>query len=237
MCRSLLHHQFSHRDASGKEDIVKPFLQQSAVLRPAAFHHRHILLRKDLLHQLPYCCRSRRRISGGLQDTAVSRRNGPDHGLHAQQKRIIPGRHDQHTAIGLPDGKASPVEIGQVCPPALRPCPLSQMPDLIRQLTQGKPHLTHIGLAGALSQIRPHGITKLPFPGADGLPQFFQRRNPEFHIPGSSAVKILSLLFYDMADFHFCPFLSGFFSQTLSRPPIFRYMTASSLLSINLGTG
>ena len=97
----LFHHQASHRHASGKENIVKLLFQEPGVFLPAALHHRHIILLEGLADNPFENGRGCRRIGRGLNNTAVTCRNGSRRRLQGQHKGIIPGRHDKRRAVRL----------------------------------------------------------------------------------------------------------------------------------------
>ena len=124
----------------------------------------------------------------------------PMSGSTVSMKGIVPGRHHQRHAVGLGDGEARGVEVGQVGGDAVRLRPVAHMPELEGELGQGEPRLAHVRLEGRLAQVLPDGLLDLGLVCADGVLQAAQRLDAEVHVDGPAGGEERALARHDVLD-------------------------------------
>ena len=196
------HDLFAHLHSAGEENIVKFLIQKGLVLRSAALHHRHKLGREAVRQNIPDDRRRGGGVGGGLHHTAVAGGNGPDEGLHGEQKGVVPGGHDERHPVGLPDGEAPGGELGQGGEMGPVPHPAGQPFFHKGQLGQSHPHLAHVALGGGFVQVGPEGGADVRLVGFDGRSQPFQGRSAGGQGQGGTGTKIGSLRRYKSLNVH-----------------------------------
>ena len=166
--------------AAGEEDVVKCLMEQRLVFRAAALDDADVLRREAVRDQFADDGGGRGRIGGGLDDAAVARGERADERLHRQHEGIIPGRHDQHDAIGVADGVAAGVELGQRRQRVALAREGAQMAAHEAQLGERHADLAHVALRGGLAEIGPEGIVDFAFALHDGALEPVKRLAAEF---------------------------------------------------------
>ncbi len=170
------HHLAAHRHPAGEKDVVKLLVQQRLILGPAALHHRGLLGGKAVRDQPAQHGRAGGGVGGWLDHAAVARRDRPDQRAEGEQKRVVPGGHDQHHPVGVGRGKAAGVELGQRGGHPHIPHPAGQMLLGKGELGEGQPHLAEKALGAGLAKVGREGRADLLLPGLDGRLQPGKRR-------------------------------------------------------------
>ena len=148
-----LHDELADRNATGKEDFVPAFIEQRLILGTPAFDDRHQARIKCFLANLPEHRARSRRIGTRFDDHGVTRGERAGERLERQQKRIVPGCHDQRDTIGHGLRFAHTYSIGEVARAQARTTPSSHMSDLMANLGKRRADLAHIRLVMRLTQI------------------------------------------------------------------------------------
>ena len=169
----LGHDLFPHRHPAGEENVVEFLVQEGLIFRSSALYHGDEFRRKAVRQNVPDHRRCGGGVSGGLHHGAVAGGDGPNQGLHGEQEGVVPGGHDEHHPVGLPDGEAPGGELGQGGEVGLVGHPAGQPLFHKGQLGQGHPHLAHVALGRGLVQVGPEGGADVRLPGLDGRSQPF----------------------------------------------------------------
>ena len=148
-----LHDEFADRNATGKEDLVPALIEQRFVLGAPALDNRHQARIKCLFTDLPEHRARCRSIGARLDDHGIARGKGASERLERQQKRIVPGRHDERDAIGHGLRFAHAHGVSEVARTQARTTPSNHVSDLMSNLGKRCANLAHIGLVMRLSQI------------------------------------------------------------------------------------
>ena len=201
MFRRLLHHQLTHRLATGEEDKIKFLIQQVLIFLTTSGNYRHIILREAGLDDLLHHRAGGRRIGTWFYHGRVSRSNGIHQRIHGEQERIIPRAHDQNRAQWCGFDVASGVELCQrrAHPAILRKtvCVSNHIGDLIVHHSD----FAHEAFVGPLSQVGLQRVTQLSFIPFDAGFQCFHCGNSMIHIQGGSTEVILLLQVSDSNNF------------------------------------
>ena len=148
-----LHDELADRNATGKEDLVPTLVEQRFVLGTPAFDDRHQARIKCFLANLPEHRARSRRIGARLDDHGVTCSERASERLERQQKRIVPGRHDERDAIGHGLRFAHAHGVSEVTRTQARTTPSSHMRNLMTNLGKRRADLAHICLVMRLTQI------------------------------------------------------------------------------------
>ena len=148
-----LHDELADRNATGKENLVPALVEQRYVLGTPAFDDRHQARIKCFLANLPEHRARSRRIGARLDDDGIACGKGASERLERQQKRIVPGRHDERDAIGHGLRLAHAHGVSEVTRTQARTTPSSHMRNLMTNLGKRRADLAHICLVMRLSQI------------------------------------------------------------------------------------
>ena len=141
-----LHDELADRNAAGKENLIPALIEQCLVLGTTALDDRHQTRIKRFLANLPEHGARRRRIGTRLDNHGVARGKGTGKRFERQQKRIVPGCHDQRYAIGHGLRLAHANSIGEVARAQVRTTPLGHMRTLVANLGKRCTDLAHIRL-------------------------------------------------------------------------------------------
>ncbi len=159
----VLHDLFAHGLASGKENIVKMFVQQAGVFLPSPGNHRHVLFLEAFLQDRADDLAGMGGIRAGLDHRRIARRNGIHQGIKSQQEGVIPGTHDQYHPVGARLFIASGMKLRQRGPYPFFTGKRVDMPEHVSDLAEHQPGFTHIALEGTFSQILFQGKVDLGF--------------------------------------------------------------------------
>ena len=103
----------AHILAAGEKDEVELFGQQAGVFLSAAGHHRNILRREAFSEDAFDHGAGGRRIGAGLYHSGIACGDGVGQRIYGQQKRIVPGAHDQGGSVRRRLLVAGSRELGQ----------------------------------------------------------------------------------------------------------------------------
>lgn len=224
------HDLFADRDAAGKEDVIKPLMQQCLILCASAFDDGDVFPREAGGDQLADDGGGRGRICRRLEDAAVACGKRTDKRLHQQHERIVPRGHDERDAIRLADDKAVRRELRQRGQHMAVFGKAAQMTPHIGKLAEGHAGFAHIGFRCGFAEVALERGVNLRLHAEDGVMEFFQALKAEIKAERRSGFKESALErdeFFNLLGVHaFCSFLG----MSL------RYIVASSRSSISTGT-
>ena len=201
MVRRFFHDLLAHALAAGEEDVVKPFLQQSGVFRPASGDHRHIFRPKALADQALHQGAGAGRVGAGLDYGGVSGGDGVHQGIQGEHKGVVPRAHDEYRPVGGGLFIAAGGELGQGRGHRFLPREGRGVPAHIAQLAEHQAGLAQIALAGALAQVLLKRLGDGRLVGLNAGPEPVQRPQAEVHAQGGSGLKIGALPVHDLPDF------------------------------------
>ena len=191
--RRLPHDLFPDRLAAGKENVVEIQAEKAGILRSSAVYHSHKFRGEAALQHLRHGSGGVGRVGAGLDHSGVSRGDGVHQGIDGQEKRIVPGAHDQHAAVGGGLFKAPGHVLGQRGGNAFFPGKTGHMAQHVAQLALDQSDLAHVAFRPAFSQIGPKGGDQFFLKGVDGGAKPAQGRFARLHGQCLSGGKIVLL--------------------------------------------
>ena len=99
MLCGISHHFFSYGLASGEENIVKMFPEETGIFCPSSGDYSRVLWIKALRKNLPYHIAGMRGIGAGFYNCSIPRRQSVGQRRKGQHKGVVPGTHDQCYSI------------------------------------------------------------------------------------------------------------------------------------------
>ena len=196
-----LHDELADRNTTGKEDLVPAFIEQRLVLGTPAFDDRHQARIKCFLANLPEHRARCRSIGARLDDHGIARGKGASERLERQQKRIVPGRHDERDAIGHGLRLAHTNGIGEVAGAQARAAPSGHMRNLMTNLGKRGADLAHICLVMRLSQIGLERMGNIALVRTNRIAQAHQCAAASIDIKRSVRLKVGALIADDARNF------------------------------------